>query len=116
MKSEEDKVLSELRAKIDPIMARVDSDLTSERAVLIVGVTEIVNSNGESDGTQTYVDSVGELGLLQEALYDTFIEQITNGNMQLFESLRQVIKAVEEDLDIDPNESLVNPSESRTLH
>ena len=116
MKSEEDEILIELREAIDPTLTKIDADLEKDRAVLVIGAAVITDSKGEDAGAQTYVEALGEFSLLQEALYDTLTSQIQSGNSNLFQTLREVIQAIENDFDLEPGEIIHNPIESRMLH
>lgn len=114
MKSEKDEVLLRLRDAIDPILTEMDEDLEVDQAALVIGAITTVGPNGDADGLKTYIDVVGDYGLIQEAVYTELMDAINSGSPELFQALREVIKKIETDLELDDGATL--PSESRTLH
>lgn len=115
MNTEEDEVLQELRTALDPIMTKIDDDRKTERAVFMIGTKEVKDNTGEYVGVQTYFDVTGDHGLLQEAMYMELMALIDNGEPELFESIRAVIKQIEDEKGLEPHESLLT-SQSRVLH
>lgn len=109
----QDEMLQELHTALDPIITKIDNDLTTERAVLMIGTREVTDSDGELIGVDTYFDVTGDHGLLQEALYNELMSMIDSGEPELFEALRDVVKQIEEEKGLEDGMTLlVKP----TLH
>lgn len=109
MQDNQDEVLQELRSAVDPIITKIDDDMDSERAVLMIGTKEVTDKSGEYVGVETYFDVTGDQGLLQEALYHELMALIEEGKPELFESLRAVVKEIEEEKGLLEGETLLAP-------
>src|SRR6476646_8078817 len=86
MQKQEDESLDGLIAAIDPIVTEIDQNAESNRAILMIAARDIPGT----DEMQTYVSDVGDLGIVQEALYIELLAQLENNNTDLFQALREV--------------------------
>ena len=100
----EDTLLQELRDAVDPTISKIDEDFETDRAVLLISAADPTDSNGESLGLQTYFDCTGDHGIIQEALYNILTQKIDEGSPELFQAIRDVIREIESDKEIDPDE------------
>lgn len=110
----DDTILDDLQAAINPIVTIIDQDETAERAVLCVAGRDEYDEKGNAVGVQTFIDCAGDFGLIQEALYTELTSLIEKGEPLLFESIRAVIKQIEEEENLSDGETLT--SNQRYLH
>lgn len=111
---EKDPLLEELRGAVSPIIDRIEQDIVGNHAALVIAGKEIT-VNGEYAGIKTVVDICGDYGILGEALYSEMMEQIqTNNNSTLFNLLREVVKTIEQELELAPDEPFSD--EPKTFH
>jgi hypothetical protein len=104
---QEDETITRVKNAIEPITDEIDNDLDSVRTVIVIAGKSLDGENGEMEAIQSYVNVSGDLGIAQEALYAELIDQIqNNNNYELFQALREVIKNIEEELNIDPEDPL----------
>jgi hypothetical protein len=102
---QQDEKLKQLRDAIDPICTEIENDAESDTAVIMIGGRTIQDA-----GTiETIVDIVGDYTIIQEALFTEIMAQIEAGNADLFQAFREVVHAVEEELNLEPNEELEGP-------
>lgn len=112
---QEDEVLAKLKEAVDPIVEMIDQEPAGTRAAFIIAGKEMVDSaSGEYSGIQTFIDVVGDYGIIEEALYAELCDQIEKGIPDLFHSIRKVIREIETQHDIDDSDEM--PIETRVLH
>lgn len=102
----DDTLLQELQEAVDPIISEIDGDFETDRAVLLISAADPLDENGESTNFQTYFDCAGDHGIIQEALYNILTEKLDQGSPELFQAIRQVIREIESDRGIDPEEEV----------
>lgn len=105
-----DPVLEKLADAVEPIADMIET--SENHAMLVIGVKYI---EGEHEGVQTYMGAMGFYGIIAEGLYAELVDQIEKGNTALFSILRDVVRDVEEDLGLDPDQVL-DDQDSTTLH
>lgn len=109
----DDEILTDLARTSELIAEKVDaSDL---HAVFSIATKFVESENGE-ETVQTFLMATGFLGVLGEGLYAELKDQIENGNTNLFAVLRDVVRDLEEDLNIDPDENFGEDDAAPTLH
>lgn len=112
MQENEDEVIANLREAVTPTMDKIEADTTNTRAALVIAGKENI-VNGEYAGIMTFVDCVGDLGTIGEALYNELTNQIDENNPNLFNLLREVVKTIEQEKEI-PDDQPLEPQ--RVLH
>ena len=86
-------------------------ELTEDHAVLVLGVkfsgdpTDPANER-DTATVQSYLNVSGFYGILAEGLYQELLDQAANGQSALFATLRGVVRDVERDLGLLPDEEL----------
>ena len=113
MEEPEDIVLEQLREAVTPVIDAIDNEQDNQRAIFVLGAKEITKTNGDYEATQTFIDVCGDYGVLGEALYNELMSSIEEKRPELFELFRQVVKTIEEELELGPNDII---TEQRTLH
>lgn len=98
----DDELLNEYSEATRPVVDKFEQ--SSEHAMLSLAVKLV----GEEDnqGVQTFINATGFYGILAEGLYAELGDMISNGNMALFSIIRDVIRDLEEDFGIDPEEDI----------
>jgi hypothetical protein len=86
-------------------------------AMLVLG-SKIVepNEGEEEDVVHTYIMMVGFYESLMEGLYAELRGQVENNNYTLFACIRQVVRDIEEEMGIDPDDDIMTDEEITTLH
>ena len=105
----EDETIVRVREAIEPIADEIDEDLESVRSVLVIAARAIDGENGDMEAVQSYITMSGDIGLVQEALYAEMMDQIQNGNTELFQAIREVIQNIEAETGIQPEDTLDQP-------
>jgi hypothetical protein len=109
----DDPVLFALTEAIEPTLKTLE---TSEDYSLLVIGTKYDDSNKGHEGVVTFMACSGLTGILEEGLYSELRFQIEEGDVHLFNLLRNVINDLEEDLEIDDDEELEGNGHGQTLH
>jgi hypothetical protein len=112
MNEESDIVLEKLKNAVSPVLDTIEDDHEGNRAAIVLGAKEIT-VNGEYEGIQTFIDICGDYGILGEALYTELMSSIEEKKPELFQLLREVVRAIEEELELSDDEPLDEP---RTIH
>lgn len=87
------------------------AELTEDHAVLVLGVKfcgDPTDPSNERDtaSVQSYLNVSGFYGILAEGLYQELLDQAAHGQSSLFATLRGVVRDVERDLGLLPDEEL----------
>lgn len=99
----EEDLLVEMAEAIHPISEKIEKD--KDHALFALGVK--ILGEGEEIGVQTYINATGLYGILAEGLYAELSDQISGGDVTLFSILRDVIRDLEEDMEISPDEEIL---------
>ena len=110
----DDKILNDLHSAVEPVTTAVES--SENHAILTLGVKYLEGADGNEESVQTYINAAGYFGILAEGLFAEILDQINNGHWGLFTILREVVRDIEEEFDITPDQELEVPGESTTLH
>ena len=110
-----DPFLKELATAIDEVTSTIE--VSEDHAVLILGVKYFdEEKNPDAAGVETFISAAGYFGIIAEGLYAELREQIESGNTSLFQILREVVRDIEEDMNLDPEEEFGDDGEPSTLH
>lgn len=113
VEEEIDPIIDRLKSAVGPVIDLIENETNSERAVFVIAAKELT-VGGEYVGTQTFVDICGDYGILGEALYGELMSSIADHKPQLFQLLREVIKTIENELELDSETPMdISP---RVLH
>lgn len=107
-----DEVIEQLRDTVAPIIDQIEKEENIPRAALVIGAREITE-DGETVAIQSIVDICGDYGVLGEALYNELISGIESKKPELFQLIREVIRTIEQEMDIDTDQPY---EQERTLH
>jgi hypothetical protein len=107
----DDELLNELSEVTGEIVEKFEQ--SEDHAIFTLGVKLI---EGEDAGIQTYINASGYYGILAEGLYAELGDQVANGNLALFSIIRDVIRDLEEDFGIDPDEEIVDEDAPENYH
>jgi hypothetical protein len=112
--TKDDEILHTLNAAVDPI---ADAFEEQEEASLFVLGSKVVQSEDDKseDSVHTYIMVVGYYEILMEGLYAEIKGQIDAGNYELFNCFRDVVRGLEEELGIDPDDELDGDDSSTIL-
>lgn len=108
-----DNLLDEVNDVLSDTLDKIEA--SEDHAILLLGVKYVEPDNDEG-GVQTYIAASGFYEILAEGLYAELKDQIEKGHTGLFMTLRQVIRDLEEDLGIDPDEELEEDDSPSNLH
>lgn len=109
-----DPLLNELA---EGITAAADSmEQSEDHAMFVLGVKYMDENSEEGEGVQTYINACGYFGILEEGLYAELMDQVKNGHWGLFTAIRQVVRDMEDELGISPEEELEDESPNAHLH
>lgn len=111
---QESKILNELKEAVGPVIDKIEHEIDSPHAAFVIAAKEMTDKKGEYSGIQTFVDICGDYGIIGEALVNELTSQIEEGKPALFNLLREVVKVVEEELELKEDEQL--PEGNNTLH
>lgn len=111
---QESKILTELKGAVGPVIDKIEKEIDSDHAVIVIAAKEIKDKKGEYAGIQTFVDICGDYGIVGEALFNELVSQINENRPGLFNLLCEIITAVKEELEITDDQPL--PDGNSTLH
>lgn len=98
-----DEILAELADAVSPILDKIQDD--DSYALFVIGV-KYIQDEELGEGVQTYLNANGFFEIIEEGLYQELLDQVRNGNMVLFSSLRNVIRDLEDELDLSPDDEV----------
>ena len=98
-----DEILVELSDSIKPVVEAVEQ--SEDHALFVLGV-KYINDADHKEGVQTYINAQGFFGILEEGLYAELADQINGGHMGLFAAIRRVVRDIEEEMGISPEDEL----------
>lgn len=107
-----DSDLQELMDVNNPVIDRLQNDPTF--AALVIGAKVVEDPETKQVGMLTVVSASGIYDVLEDGLYAELANQIEEGNLDLFITLRNVLKDVAEDFDLQNIEETEN--EQRISH
>jgi hypothetical protein len=109
----DDLLLNELSTSTRPV---VDSfEESPDHAVFILGV-KLITDGEETQGVQTFINASGFYGILSEGLYAELGDMMSGGDMSLFSVLRDVVRDLEEDFGISPDEDITESDSPELYH
>jgi hypothetical protein len=101
-----DPHLTELAEGVTPFVKLTDTD--PEYSLMVLGVREFIDpldSTGEPN-VKTFFGVTGDVNSIAEGIFGELMEQIENGNMNLFAVLRQVIRDIEGIIEMSPDDEI----------
>jgi chorismate mutase len=99
-----DETIELVKEVVDPIAIAIDEDNENVRSLFVV-VGKAIPAEDGMEAIQSYITMSGDIGVMQEAIYAEMVEQIkNNNNYELFQAFREIIKNIEQELNIDPEE------------
>lgn len=110
----EDEILNLLMSDCASTLDKIETT-SNDHAALILGV-KFVEDQEHGPGVITCIAASGYYGILEEGLYSELAEMLDQGDLGLFNALRNAIRSIEEDFNIDPNEELDDTGSASTLH
>ncbi len=113
MTEEENSILHELDSIVEPIADKFEN--REDAALFTLGCHA---STGEDDNQliQTYIMMVGYFDILAEGLYAELKSQVEQDNLMLFNCFREVIRDLEQELGLDPDDIIDPDSIPVTIH
>ena len=117
--NEVDPHLADLAEGVTPFVKVTDED--PEYSLLVLGVREFIDPNDSTGepNIKTFFGVTGDVNAVAEGLFGELMEQIENGNMNLFAVLRQVVRDIEGMIDMSPDDEVILEPDnisSTTLH
>lgn len=111
---DEDTILHELNEAVDPIADKFEQQDSS--SLLVLGAKVVPAGEGEGeDSVHTYIMVVGYYEILMEGLYAEIKGQIDAGNYSLFNCFRDVVRGLEDEFGIDPDDDISDEDSSTNL-
>ena len=111
----DDSILHQLDDIIEPVADKFE--LQEDAALLVLGSKIVIDEKDhDEDAVHTYIMMVGYYEVLMEGLYSEIKGQIDKGNFALFNCFRTIVRSIEEDLGIDPDEEIDDGQEETVLH
>jgi hypothetical protein len=107
----DNKILAALVDAVEPVITEIDAS-SDEIGMLVIGGA-ILEENGQPS-VQTFTTSAGYFSVIAEALYAELANQISEDNFNLFNTIRQVVHDLEEDLELD--DEVIDEHTTRVLH
>lgn len=117
------KLVEEIGDGLDPLLnelaegvntAAESMEQSENHAMLVLGV-KYVDEDGE-EGVQTYINACGYFGIIEEGLYAELMDQVQKGHWGLFTALRRVVRDMEDELGISPEQELEDEPTPNHLH
>lgn len=100
-----DETIELVKEVVDPIAIAIDEDNENVRSLFVV-VGKAIPAEDGMEAIQSYITMSGDIGVMQEAIYAEMVEQIkNNNNYELFQAFREIIQNIEQELNIDPEET-----------
>lgn len=110
----QDEILDQLMSDCTSALEKIETE-SNDHAALILGV-KFVNDQEHGPGVVTCIAASGYYGILEEGLYSELADMLDQGDLGLFNAIRNAVRSLEEDFNIDPNEDLDDDSNTATLH
>lgn len=107
----------EIEPKIDLILDKIQAacrtiapeiDKSNDHAIFVIGA-KCIEDPELGMGVETFTYSTGFADIIAEGLFSEIQDQMTNGDMGLFLILRDVVRDLEEEFDINPEEDIETP-------
>jgi len=104
---------------LDPMLGELATGITvagdlieqsEDHAMLVLGVKYMDENSEHGEGVQTYINACGYFGILEEGLFAELMDQVNNGHWGLFTTIRQVVREMEDELGISPEQELQDES------
>lgn len=113
MSKEENTILQELDTIIEPIADKFEN--REDTALFTLGCHA---TDGEENNQliQTYIMMVGYFDILAEGLYSELKSQIEQDNLMMFSMFREVIRDLEQELGLDPDDEIDSDNIPATIH
>jgi hypothetical protein len=109
----DDELLNELSDVCGEIVEKFEA--SEDHAILTLGV-KLMGDGDDVEEVQTYINASGYYGILAEGLYAELGDQLANGNVALFSIIRDVIRDLEEEFGIEPDEEIVDDDSPSNYH
>ena len=101
-----DDLLNDLSDSVKTVVDRFQK--SEDHAIFVLGTKLINDPSGEVSGVHAYVNIAGYYEIIAEGLYSELRDEITNGNMMLFSMLRDVVRDLEDDFDIQHDDEITD--------
>ncbi len=111
--SQPDEILAELADAVSPVADKMQGD--DSYALFTIGV-KYIQDEEHGEGVQTYLNANGFFEIIEEGLYQELLDQVRNGNMELFVSFRNVIRDLEDELEMSPDDEVELDDPSQNYH
>lgn len=109
----QDQILNELADATDDVANKIQE--TKDHAVFILG-THLIDNGTDEPSVRTFINAAGFFGILAEGLYSELRDQLENGNATIFAAFRDVIRDLEDDLGIRPDQEFEQDANKNLLH
>lgn len=109
-----DEILVELATSIESITDQIDEGC--DRALLVLGAKFNEETKTAKESVETYFAAVGYFDVIEEGLYASLKEQMDKGEMSLFAVLRNVIRDLEDDFNISPEDEIPDDDDGKVTY
>lgn len=105
----------DVTTQLAEVLPSIGDDIQHDdnQALFALGVKMPVD---DESPLSTYINVVGLYEILAEGLYQELNDFMSNGNLALFSIFRDVIRTLEEEYEISPDEDLEELEKIETLH
>ena len=107
-------ILQELDSLVEPIADKFES--REDAALFTLGCHASSGEDEENQLIQTYIMMVGYFDILAEGLYAELKAQVEQDNLMLFNCFREVIRDLEKELGLDPDDIIDPDNIPVTIH
>lgn len=109
-----DPVLKDLADAVQPIAEALET--SQDHALFALGVKYMDGDSDSEGGVQTYINACGFFGILEEGLFAELADQVEQGHMGLFLMLRRVVRDIEEEMGISPDDEIEDEEDVPASH
>jgi hypothetical protein len=109
-----DPLLTELAINIEGVTDQINEG--TEHALLVLGAKFNEETSTKKENVETYFAAVGYYDVIEEGLYASLKEQMDQGNMSLFAVLRNVIRDLEDDFNISPEDEIPDDDDGKVTY
>lgn len=111
------ELLVHLKNANEPILDEIEKRSDPSYGALVIGVKLEDETENEEAGLITYLSATGSFDAIAEGLFTELLEMMQSGDASLFSVLREVVRDIEQELDINPEDELDGTSDTPvTLH
>lgn len=112
--NQQDEIINKIADVSSEITEQVEQ--SEDHAIFVLGVKHEYEEDRDESTFHTYINATGFYDILAEGLFQELSDQVSNGQMNLFLMLRDVVRSLEEEFSIDPDDDLSELGPDEVYH